>query len=82
MSIDLPISSHIHKQIFIICSLLSLCKKKKKWKEAYEITWLSVSLCSPPSQLFDASTSLYGMNIMAPEPISVVYFINPFHKSV
>jgi hypothetical protein len=41
-------------------------------------------MCISPYQLLNPWTSLYEtcMYIMAPEPMSTAYFINPFHQSV
>jgi hypothetical protein len=44
----------------------------------YQITMMSVRLCVP---LLTFECLKLGMYIMAPEPISTAYFINPSHQS-
>jgi hypothetical protein len=60
--------------ILIVFSLLSLCWRRKKY--AYENTMLSVN--PSPEPVF----MKLGMYVMAPEPISTAYVINPSQQSV
>jgi hypothetical protein len=58
----------------------------EKIEQAYEITLLSVCLCSPPInvRMPEPIFMKFGTYtcIMAPGPISTAYLINPSHQSV